>query len=38
MEFVLVVMGGIALIVWTIILLDWFGRRRDRRSGHHPAA
>ena len=34
----LVMLGGIALIALTIALLDWFGRRKDRRSEHRPAA
>ena len=31
-------LGLIALIALTIALLDWFGRRKDRQSRHHPAA
>lgn len=31
-------LGGIAVIGLTIVLLDWLGRRRDRRSEHHRAA
>jgi hypothetical protein len=30
-------LGGIALIVWIIALLDWWGRRKDRKS-HNRAA
>ena len=29
--------AGIAAIVWTIWLLDWFGRRHDRRSRQRDA-
>jgi hypothetical protein len=35
---IVVMLGGIALIGWTIVLLDWFARRKDRQSEHHPAA
>ena len=31
------ILFGIALVVWIIALLDWWGRRRDRRS-HNRAA
>lgn len=31
-------LGGIAVIGLTIVLLDWLGRRRDRRSEHHRTA
>jgi hypothetical protein len=31
-------LGGIAVIAFSITLLDWFARRKDRRSEHHPAA
>jgi hypothetical protein len=27
-----VLLGGIVSVVGTIVLLDWFGRRKDRRS------
>lgn len=33
--------GMIAIImtfVGIIVLLDWLGRRKDRKSKHHPAA
>jgi hypothetical protein len=30
-------LGGIALIGWTVVLLDWLARRKDRRSEHRPA-
>ena len=33
-----VMLGGIALIGWTVVLLDWLARRKDRRSSHRPAA
>lgn len=33
-----VMLGGIALIAWTVVLLDWFARRKDRKSQHRPAA
>lgn len=32
------ILGGIALIVGIVTLLDWLGRRRDRQSKHRPAA
>jgi hypothetical protein len=32
-----VMLGGIALIGWTVVLLDWLARRKDRRSEHRPA-
>lgn len=28
---ILVMFGGILATVWTIILLDWLARRRERR-------
>ena len=31
-------LGGIALIGLIIVLLDWFGRRKDRRSEHRRTA
>ena len=31
-----VVYGGIAVIIWIVVLLDWLGRRKDR-SRHRPA-
>jgi hypothetical protein len=36
-ENALLMLGGIALIVWIIALLDWWGRRKDRKS-HNRAA
>jgi hypothetical protein len=35
MTFVLVVGFGIALIVWTVALLDWLARRKDKRASSH---
>jgi len=32
-----VLLGGIVLVVGTIVLLDWLARRKDRRP-HHPSA
>ena len=32
------ILGGITLFLGIIALLDWLGRRKDRRSKHHPAA
>ena len=37
MTMYIVVFGGIAAIVWIVILLDWLGRRKDR-SQRRPAA
>ena len=37
MTFFFVVMGSIVLIVWTLILLDWYARRKDNKSGPHAA-
>jgi hypothetical protein len=34
----LVMLGGITFIAGIIVLLDWLGRRKDRRSGHRPVA
>jgi hypothetical protein len=34
----LVMLGGITLIAGIVVLLDWLARRRDRRTGHRPAA
>ena len=31
-------LGLIALIAWTVILLDWLGRRKDRQTRDRPAA
>jgi len=38
MTIALFTLGGIALIALTIAWLDWFGRRKDRRSEHRTAA
>ena len=32
---IIVMLGGIAVIVWTVILLDWLARRRDRQRHTH---
>jgi hypothetical protein len=29
---------GIALIMWVVALLDWWGRRKYRQSKNRPAA
>lgn len=29
--------AGVLVIVWTIWLLDWLGRRRDRKAGRGNA-
>jgi hypothetical protein len=31
-------LGGIALIGLTIVLLDWLARRKDRQSDHRRSA
>jgi hypothetical protein len=33
-----VMLGGIALIAWTVFLIDWFGRRKDRQSKERRTA
>jgi len=33
----LLLIWGIALIAAVIVLLDWFGRRRERQSKHPPS-
>jgi hypothetical protein len=33
----LLLFAGIAVVVWTIALLDWLARRRDRKSQHKAA-
>lgn len=38
MSTALFMLGGIALIAFTIGLLDWLARRRNRRSEHHRTA
>lgn len=37
MMFSIVFLGGIALILWIIVGLDWLARRKDRDS-HNRAA
>lgn len=37
MMFSVVLLGGITLIVWIIVGLDWLARRKDRTS-HNRAA
>ncbi len=37
MENALLMLGGIALIVGIITLLDWAGRRKDRQSRNRAA-
>jgi hypothetical protein len=34
----LLIVWGIILAVSIILLLDWLGRRKDRKSKHHPPA
>jgi len=34
---ILIMGGGVVLIVWTVWLLDWLARRKDRRSRDHAA-
>jgi hypothetical protein len=34
----LLVVAGIAAVLWTIGLLDWLARRRDRKSRHRHAS
>jgi len=33
MDNALLMLWGIALVVGVIVLLDWLGRRKDRKSG-----
>jgi hypothetical protein len=33
----LIAFGGLALTYWTIGILDWFGRRQERRRLHKRA-
>jgi len=37
MTLYIVVLGAIAAIGWTIGLLDWFARRKERQSHERPA-
>jgi hypothetical protein len=32
MSTVFVMLGGILLVVWIVLLLDWFGRRKEKHS------
>jgi hypothetical protein len=34
----LVMLGGIAVIAGIVVLLDWLARRKNSKSGQHPAA
>ena len=34
----LLILWGIILVVSVIVLLDWFGRRKDKQSKHRPPA
>jgi len=38
MENALFMLAGMALFGYVILLLDWLGRRKERRSKHRPAA
>jgi len=31
-------LSGIVLVASIIVLLDWFGRRKDKQSKHRPPA
>ena len=37
MTTIIVMLGGIALIGWGVVLLDWLARRKDSKSRHRPA-
>lgn len=37
MENALLMLGGIALVVGIVTLLDWLGRRKDRQSRNRAA-
>jgi hypothetical protein len=37
MENALLMLAGIAFVVWVVVLLDWFGRRKDRQSRNRVA-
>ena len=37
MDNALLMLGGIALVVGVVTLLDWLGRRKDRQSRDHAA-
>jgi hypothetical protein len=34
---VFIIGGGVLLIVWTVVLLDWLARRKERRSRDRAA-
>jgi len=38
MENALFMLGGMAVFGYVILLLDWLGGRKGRRSKHRPAA
>jgi hypothetical protein len=38
MMFSVVLIGGITLILLTLALIDWLGRRKERPSKRRPAA
>jgi len=37
MEGALFFLGTIAVLVWIVLLVDWWGRRKDRRRHERPA-
>jgi hypothetical protein len=37
MTYALVFLVGVLIFAWTIWLLDWLGRRRDRKAGRGNA-
>ena len=37
MENALLMLGGIAVVVAIVVLLDWLGRRKDRESRNRAA-
>lgn len=37
MMFSIVLLGGISLILWLIVGLDWLGRRKDRHARNRAA-
>ena len=36
--FSIVLLGGIILFLLVFVVIEWRGRRQDRRSEHRPAA
>lgn len=32
----LILLGGIAVLVWIVALLDWYARRTEHKSPHRP--